>query len=378
MCTAFPLFQTLTAHAFGCTLRFSVISLTSSLLHKVETNTHTHTQLDARESTIKKTTAALFTGTKIMMLKTAPSVSVSKTVGYADLLETSRGLTCVLEVSAIAPVFETRTSAGVVTCELRLTNNWVAHGMGHAPPTFTKNSDGVVTLSGMVKDGAWGDVACLPADYRPSMRLIFNLSNHDGSCRVDVLADGRVVWVAGSNAHAFLSLDGISFSTKAAKQPLPLTNGWVAYGGYHAPPTYTKNSDGVVTLSGMAKGGGTRGDFACLPTNYRPNGRLVFNVSNHTTSCRIDVFPDGRVTWVSGGKSQNWIPLNVSFSTKITQQQLPLANGWVAYGGDYAPPTYTKSSLGMVTLSGLIKDGTWGDVGCLPNHCRPSTRLVST
>ena len=57
-----------------------------------------------------------------------------------------------------------------------------------------------------------------------------------------------------------------------------------------------------------------------------------------------------------------------------------LANGWLAYGGEYGSPTYALNN-GVCTVAGLIKPGNWkpwGHVATLPSDCRPATRLVFT
>ena len=175
----------------------------------------------------------------------------------------------------------------------------------------------MVTVSGLVKHGGWGSIAILPDDCRPRDVLIFNLNNHDASCRVDVHPDGRIAWNAGSKAgHHWVSLDGIRFSVKDTT-PLTLTNGWAAYGSGHAPPTFTKdNTSGMVTVSGLAKAGGW-GDIATLPHDCRPKQILIFGLNNHDSSCRVDVHPDGRIAWNAGGKAHAWVSLDgIAFRSK--------------------------------------------------------------
>ena len=64
----------------------------------------------------------------------------------------------------------------------------------------------------MVKDGDWGLIAELPEGYRPKKRLVFNLNNNTSTSRVDVLTDGRIMWVNGGRNHGWQSLSGIIFS----------------------------------------------------------------------------------------------------------------------------------------------------------------------
>lgn len=74
---------------------------------------------------------------------------------------------------------------------------------------------------------------------------------------------------------------------------------------------------------------------------------------------------------------------------KINRQQITsafpqyttatLQNSWVAYGDGYAPARYYKDSMGVVHLSGLIKNGTLGTPAfILPAGYRPTFRLIFT
>jgi len=57
---------------------------------------------------------------------------------------------------------------------------------------------------------------------------------------------------------------------------------------------------------------------------------------------------------------------------------IPLRDNWTEYGGLYSPPSYTRTSSGMVMLRGLVKRpaGTGLIIGTLPEKYRPSGRLV--
>ena len=52
---------------------------------------------------------------------------------------------------------------------------------------------------------------------------------------------------------------------------------------------------------------------------------------------------------------------------------LPLLNGWAQYGAPYASGSYTKDSLGVVHLKGLLNPGGRGAdiIGVLPVGFRP-------
>lgn len=98
---------------------------------------------------------------------------------------------------------------------LSLQNSWVSYdgGTTHALPRFTKASDNIVTLSGMMQAGDASNgttVATLPAGSRPTHRMSYMIANSSLPSRVDVFPNGDIQLI-GSHENAWLSLDGISF-----------------------------------------------------------------------------------------------------------------------------------------------------------------------
>ena len=69
-----------------------------------------------------------------------------------------------------------------------------------------ERKDGICSVQATLDPSSWGEVATLPADCRPSERLVFNLRTHSASpARVDVTAHGVIQWVEGSRIHGSLS-----------------------------------------------------------------------------------------------------------------------------------------------------------------------------
>ena len=93
----------------------------------------------------------------------------------------------------------------------------------YGDPEYYKINN-VVYVDGLIRRYAYTHLATLPEGYRPHKRLIFNLNNHQFTSRIDVLADGRILWVKGpdKNLHNlakeksndWISLTGISFVCK--------------------------------------------------------------------------------------------------------------------------------------------------------------------
>ncbi len=257
-------------------------------------------------------------------------------------------------------------------------SGWQAYGAGYTEPGALKQGD-VVTLMGMFrrKGGKWGHVGTLPTGYRPPARLIFNVNHHEASARVDVLPDGKIVWVAGGKKHDWLGIWGISFSTKKGKS-LPLTKGWRTYGSGYAAPNYQTSGD-MVVLSGLIKNtGGKWGHVASLPKSLAPKTSLIFNVNHHEGTARVDVFKDGRVYWSTGANKHKWISLDGIKFLRNPKTKLKTVGGWKGYGGGYQEPTATRIG-DMVYLQSIVRNfsgGKWGHIATLPTNMRPATRLA--
>lgn len=92
-----------------------------------------------------------------------------------------------------------------------LQNAWINQGGAFNPAGYFKDSNGVVHLRGVVKNGTI-DMAIftLPAGYRPEyeeMHIVLTFNNVAG--RVDVFTSGEVVLKVGSTT--WVCLDGITF-----------------------------------------------------------------------------------------------------------------------------------------------------------------------
>ncbi len=252
---------------------------------------------------------------------------------------------------------------------------WKPEGGKWGVPTVSKEGD-IVTITGSIKGGDYGLLWTIPKNMAPPQQLVFNLNNHAKPTRIDVLPDGRILWVAGGRDHGWLSLAGITYSVKKGK-PLSLVYGWKPEGGKWGIPTVTKSGN-LVSISGSIKPGrfdGKSSHVANLPAGYRPSKTMVFNVNNHAKSARVDVTPEGWVIWQAGGHDHGWLSLSgITFST-APGTAIPLVNGWKPEGGAWARPTASRQG-DMVTLSGTIKGGKWGHLATLPTGFQPPKQLV--
>jgi len=266
-----------------------------------------------------------------------------------------------------------RSTRGSVR-RLGLKNGWRPYGHGYEAPSTTKYGD-LCVVSGLIKrHGMKNPLLKLPSDCRPNKRVIFNLNNHQGTLRVDVLKNGDVHYVAGKYRHNWLNLDGIQFAVRN-RRTLSLKSGWRAYGGSYGSPTYTKTGS-VCEIEGLLKKGNWRHHLAQLPGNCRPKKRLIFNMNNHAKTCRVDVHKNGRIQWHAGGKDHHWVSLGGMMFSTHAGSKLRLHNGWRNYGGSYGSATVAKSG-NLCLVSGLVRGGHWGHtIVTLPSDCRPKGRLI--
>ena len=95
---------------------------------------------------------------------------------------------------------------------------------------------------------------------------------------------------------------------KIKEIPLTFTNGWGNYNGGFATGKIIKKGN-EITLSGLIKG--TNFSTVCvLPEDCRPKQVLIFTVNHHESTMRLDIYPNGNVTYAAGTNKHNWISLD--------------------------------------------------------------------
>ncbi len=104
-------------------------------------------------------------------------------------------------------------AASVTWSNLTLGNSWANYGAPYGSAQYTKTSDGIVHLKGLIRNGTNtydSVIATLPAGFRPKYRLLFTvMQNADAFSRLDVLPNGQVRYM-GSNV-GYYSLSNVSF-----------------------------------------------------------------------------------------------------------------------------------------------------------------------
>jgi hypothetical protein len=95
---------------------------------------------------------------------------------------------------------------------------------------------------------------------------------------------------------------------KIKEIPLTFTNGWGNYNSGYATGKIIKKGN-EITLSGLIKG--TNFSTVCvLHEDCRPKQILIFTVNHNESTMRLDIFPNGNVTYVTGTNKHNWISLD--------------------------------------------------------------------
>jgi hypothetical protein len=244
---------------------------------------------------------------------------------------------------------------------LDLLAGWRNDSPYYALPSV-RSEGALVSVIGLVKDGAWTTFAKLPPTQAPAKRLVFQVSQNFETTRVDVLNDGSVIYAGGSK-NGIVSLDGIIFAT-SGNEPLGLLNGWSNFGSGFADAAVAKIGQTVV-LQGLIKNdSGWRNPITTLPVGMRPAQRLVFGGSVHTSAARIDVMPDGSVLYVFGKQETNWLSLSgIVFTVGSTLPIVPLSP-WSDYGGEYA--SMAVASTGILRPCMGMVHGDEGEIGVCP------------
>lgn len=276
---------------------------------------------------------------------------------------------------------------------IQLTNGWYPYG-GYRTPSW-RLTDKICVLSGLCNGNAGSAVAMLPLECRPRKRLVFHTSQEDGAARVDVLSDGRVMYVS-NRKYSWLSLDGIAFVADAPQiasvEPYPVDKIGAVYGlrmptgfsaaeGYEAPSWWSAGP--MCGLQGAIDADDMRATIAVFPEKCRPTGRTTFEIDTRNKLVRLDVLEDGSVQYASGEVSNGVLPLNgVTFPNKDARRtQVNLLGRWVNYGGDHAKASFIKYGS-MCFFTGTIRTDNhemnqWVDhMATLPEECQPEAHII--
>jgi len=282
-----------------------------------------------------------------------------------------------------------------------LENSWTEYAGVYDPARFTKTSEGVVVLSGLIKRSgsavAGERLFQLPAGYRPALREMFTtITNPNVASRIDINSDGSVAIISGD--AGYLSLDGIRFipstTTSIAFQPMTFSNSWVNNdgGSVYQVGSYAKDTLGRTFTRGLIKSGSTTSPnlIASLPSSPNYQSPSYLHLPTYGSSGfgffspaqTNSTYPGAGIQYKAGGNG--YFSLSGMFYntyTGFTSISVPTPTGWNWYSsaGIFSTPAYKKASDGIVTLKGLITGGTATSdttMFTLPAGYRPAYRLI--
>ena len=108
----------------------------------------------------------------------------------------------------------TGTTCTTQWCNLTLQNSWVYYGSPYTSPQYTKSSDGIVMVKGLISSGAnYATIADMPEDFCPEERLLFTVVGDNAYARVDVIpypSTGCYLY-AYTTSSSWTAIDSIIF-----------------------------------------------------------------------------------------------------------------------------------------------------------------------
>jgi len=297
------------------------------------------------------------------------------------------------------------------TNPITLLNGWRSFKRGYRVPSWRAQGP-LVVLSGMASvDSFSGHIATLPRQARPSARLSFTTTHDKDTWQLEVLPNGRIVFVSGPNSSfrdRWVSLDGVSFLLgfvrkyqsplqASTRRSLPLLPGFTPATRLPNPfgrgkplnyqgPKFTVMGP-LCLINGMARGSDIHKSWAALPAQCTPAQRIVRSaVTPRGQTLRVDVLPNGRVKFVSGPAGLKRTAFSFESlllpSARAKGTPIKLSGHWLAYSQGFAAPQFFRVGE-LCMLSGRLRLPAydlrkWSDLlTVLPAACRPADGRMS-
>lgn len=107
----------------------------------------------------------------------------------------------------------TGTTCTTQWCALPLQNSWVHYGSPYSVPQYTKGSDGIVSLKGLIRSGTNANMATLPSGFCPKQRLLMTVVTADVWGRVDMIPQSNGTCILQGSAYntGWVSLDSFRY-----------------------------------------------------------------------------------------------------------------------------------------------------------------------
>lgn len=252
-------------------------------------------------------------------------------------------------------------------CDLQ--SSWGPYGGTWPSAQFTRTSANVIMLRGLIAGGStttYTVLCTLPVGFRPDKRLIFQAQAYGSTdARIDVDTNGQVIFITGSATWTNLSdIKFVANNGSTASKALTGVNSWVNYGAPYSDVKLLKDGLGRGFIEGLARNGSTTAyidAFSNFSGGYNfTSGDNIYTAMGHGNSEQGMQLTGDTVAVRSGFTGNSFWSLQGMFypTGSTTWQNATLANSWVNYGGNYAPAGYTKGADDIVSLQGLIRNGT--------------------
>jgi hypothetical protein len=193
-------------------------------------------------------------------------------------------------------------------------------------------------------------------------------------------AQTNITAAGGGSGVGYVSLDQVVYNLGPQTTP-SLGAGWTNALGDLAPASFaldrtTVYLSGAINHTAFPKGQ----PIFYLPAGSRPGGREVFlAIAYGNAVSRIDVGPQGNVTFISSSGTAGWVSLS---SVRFRVASAPFSNFyamknyWVRYSTTYPGAGANVTSDGVVVLRGLVKGGKAAEIGILSASYRPAYRRI--
>jgi len=247
---------------------------------------------------------------------------------------------------------------------LALQNSWTDFNTTYNTSAYRKTTDGVVILKGLIKSSVTPVstelIGTLPETYRPTTRTMFTTNTWGGTrVRIDILTNGQILYYNGS--ESWVSLEGIHFLPDNGRYTRITAGGFVnSWDNYNTASwgwaSYAVDNAGRVHLQGFVKPG------------TLTDGTTIFSIPAALAPSEYMHVPAASVTWghigintsaqvVAKGTGSSYLSTQVMYypASYANWTTLTLKNSWVAFGGEYTTPQYTKAPDGLVEPCGLVK-----------------------
>lgn len=109
---------------------------------------------------------------------------------------------------------------------IKMLNGWMAFDHNKYPYANYVVENRMCVLGGFIFAGKWDVIGVLHPECRPNHPQVFNALTGpelDQLARINIYPDGRIVWTGGQQTDAFLSINGIAFSTQRYKKKKELS-----------------------------------------------------------------------------------------------------------------------------------------------------------